>query len=44
MRVPSRASVLQAQAALKRAELDLSYTEIISPIDGQVSPCPLQRR
>lgn len=32
----SSASVLQAMAALKRAELDLSYTEIYSPIGGQI--------
>lgn len=33
----ANASVLQAQAALKAAELDLSYTDIYSPIDGQIS-------
>lgn len=33
----SGASVLQAQASLKRAHLDLSYTEIYSPLDGQIS-------
>lgn len=31
------ASVLQAKASLRRSELDLSYTEIYSPIDGQIS-------
>ncbi len=30
------ANVLQAKAALRRSELDLSYTEIHSPIDGQI--------
>ncbi len=32
----ANASVLQAEAALRRAELDLSYTEIISPLDGRI--------
>ncbi|WP_179954042.1 efflux RND transporter periplasmic adaptor subunit [Denitrobaculum tricleocarpae] len=32
-----RASVLQAEAALRAANLDLSYTEVISPIDGKIS-------
>ncbi|MFD2204532.1 efflux RND transporter periplasmic adaptor subunit [Kiloniella antarctica] len=31
------ASVLQAKASLRRSELDLSYTEIYSPINGQIS-------
>ena len=31
------AAVLQAQAALEVAELDLRYTEIVSPISGQIS-------
>ena len=35
------AAVLQAQAALERAQLDLSYTDIFSPIDGQVSQATL---
>lgn len=30
------ANVLQAKAALRAAELDLSYTEIESPIDGRI--------
>ena len=30
------ASVLQAEAALRAAELDLGYTEIKSPIDGRI--------
>ena len=33
----SSAKVHQATAALKRAELDLGYTEIYSPISGQIS-------
>ena len=33
----AEASVLQAKAALQSAELDLSYTDIHSPIDGQIS-------
>ena len=32
----SQATVLQAQAALEQAELNLSYTRIVSPIDGIV--------
>lgn len=31
------ASVLAAKAALDQAELDLSYTRIVSPIDGKIS-------
>lgn len=30
------ANVLQAKAAVRRAELDLSYTEIRSPLDGKI--------
>ena len=33
----ARAAGQQAQAALRRAELDLSYTEVVSPIDGRIS-------
>ena len=33
----AEAAVLQAKAALQSAELDLSYTDIHSPIDGQIS-------
>ncbi len=33
----ARASVLQAEAALRAANLDLSYTEVISPIKGKIS-------
>lgn len=33
----SRATFLQARAALRQAELDLSYTEIKSPINGRIS-------
>ena len=33
----ARASVQVAQAALRRAELDLAYTQVISPIDGRIS-------
>ena len=33
----ARASVQQARAALRRAKLDLSYTEVASPIAGQIS-------
>ena len=33
----ARASVQQARAALRRAKLDLSYTEVSSPIAGQIS-------
>ena len=33
----ARAAVQQAQAALRAAKLDLSYTEVVSPIDGKVS-------
>ncbi|MCG8543898.1 MAG: efflux RND transporter periplasmic adaptor subunit [Alphaproteobacteria bacterium] len=33
----ARAEVQQAEAALKRAELDLAYTQILSPIDGRIS-------
>ena len=33
----ARASVQQGRAALRRAELDLSYTEVASPIAGQIS-------
>ncbi|WP_282609691.1 efflux RND transporter periplasmic adaptor subunit [Pelagibius sp. Alg239-R121] len=33
----ARASVKQAQAALRAANLDLSYTDVVSPIDGKVS-------
>lgn len=32
-----RANILKAQAALKQAKLDLSYTEIRSPIAGKIS-------
>ncbi|MEZ5931616.1 MAG: efflux RND transporter periplasmic adaptor subunit [Alphaproteobacteria bacterium] len=32
----ANANVLQAKAALRAAELDLSYTEITSPIDGRI--------
>lgn len=32
----ANANVLQARAALRAAELDLSYTEIESPIDGRI--------
>ena len=32
----ANANVLQAKAALRAAELDLSYTEIESPIDGRI--------
>ncbi|MBY5980088.1 efflux RND transporter periplasmic adaptor subunit [Ferrimonas balearica] len=32
----AEARVLQAQAALEKAELDLSHTTIVAPIDGQV--------
>ena len=32
----ANANVLQAKAALRAAELDLSYTEIKSPIDGRI--------
>lgn len=32
----ARAGVLEAQAAMKDAEIKLSYTEIRSPIDGQI--------
>ena len=32
----AHANVLQARAALRAAELDLSYTEIASPIDGRI--------
>ncbi len=31
------AAVLQARAALKRAQLDLGYTDILSPVDGKIS-------
>jgi len=33
----ARASVLKAQASLRQAKLDLSYTEVRSPIPGQIS-------
>lgn len=33
----ARASVQQAQAALRAAKLDLSYTDVMSPIDGKIS-------
>lgn len=33
----ARASVQQNDAALKRAKLDLSYTTVVSPIDGRIS-------
>ncbi|MGI9417503.1 MAG: efflux RND transporter periplasmic adaptor subunit [Geminicoccaceae bacterium] len=33
----ANANVLQAEAALRAAELDLSYTEIASPIAGRIS-------
>lgn len=33
----ARASVQQAEAALRAANLDLSYTEVISPINGKIS-------
>ena len=32
----ARAAVAQARAALKRAELDLSYSRVVSPIDGKI--------
>ena len=32
----AKAKILQAQAALRAAELDLSYTEVTSPIDGRI--------
>ena len=32
----ANANVLQAEAALRSAELDLSYTEIRSPLDGKI--------
>lgn len=32
-----RATVLKTMSALRRAELDLSYTDIRSPIDGKIS-------
>lgn len=32
----AEAKVLQAQAALKSAELDLSYTDVHTPIEGQI--------
>lgn len=32
----AKASVLQAQATLRRAELDLGYTNVVSPIDGRI--------
>jgi membrane fusion protein (multidrug efflux system) len=32
----ANANVLQAKAALRAADLDLSYTEITSPIDGRI--------
>ena len=32
----AEANVLQARAALRAAELDLSYTEIVSPLDGRI--------
>ena len=33
----ARAEVQQAEAALRRAELDLNYTAVLSPIDGVIS-------
>ncbi len=33
----AEAAVLSAQARLQKAELDLSYTSVVSPISGQVS-------
>ncbi len=33
----SRAQVLQAEAALESAKLDLSYTEVTSPVEGRIS-------
>jgi multidrug efflux system membrane fusion protein len=33
----AEASVLQSQAALKRAQLDIEYTHVLAPIDGRVS-------
>ncbi len=36
-KLTAEAEVLRAKAALKAAELDLSYTEIYSPIDGKIS-------
>ncbi len=33
----ARANVQQARAALRRAKLDLSYTQVKSPIDGRIS-------
>ncbi len=36
-KLTAEADVLKAQASLRAAELDLSYTEIHSPIDGKIS-------
>jgi multidrug efflux system membrane fusion protein len=33
----AEAAVLQSQAALKRAQLDIDYTHVLAPIDGRVS-------
>jgi len=33
----AEASVIQSQAALKRAQLDIEYTHVLAPIDGRVS-------
>ena len=33
----AQAAVLQADGVMKRAELDLSFTQVTSPIDGRVS-------
>lgn len=33
----AEASVIQSQAALKRAQLDIEYTHVLAPLDGRVS-------
>jgi membrane fusion protein, multidrug efflux system len=33
----AEASVIQSQAALKRAQLDIEYTHVLAPMDGRVS-------